>query len=184
MCVFVVQSLSHVWLLATPWAAARQASLSFIISPSSLKFMSIELVIKSSHLILCHPLLLLPSVFPSINVFSSELALCIRWPKYWSCSFSISPSNEYLGSFPLELTGLISLQSKGLSRVLWSLNHWTTREVPLDSIVNSTTFAVTSSAKVLNPWNYSWRLESILSKILLHWYFDLFPWIADVNNGI
>ena len=184
MCVFVVQSLSHVWLLATPWAAARQASLSFIISPSSLKFMSIELVIKSSHLILCHPLLLLPSVFPSINVFSSELALCIRWPKYWSCSFSISPSNEYLGSFPLELTGLISLQSKGLSRVFWSLNHWTTREVPLDSIVNSTTFAVTSSAKVLNPWNYSWRLESILSKILLHWYFDLFPWIADVNNGI
>ena len=92
-----VQSLSHVRLFATPWTAACQASLSITNSRSSLKLMSIESVMPSSHLILCHPLLLLPSVFPSIRVFSSESALHIRWPKYWSFSFSISPSNEYSG---------------------------------------------------------------------------------------
>ena len=81
----------------TPWTAAHQASLSFTISQSLLKLMSIESVIPSNHLILCHPLLLLPSIFPSIRVLSSELALCRRWPKYWSFSFRISPSNEYSG---------------------------------------------------------------------------------------
>ena len=81
----------------TPWTAARQASLSIIISQILLKLMSIELVMPSNHLILCRPLLLLSSVFPSIRVFSNELALCIRRPKYWSFSFSISPSNEYSG---------------------------------------------------------------------------------------
>ena len=91
---FAVQSLSHVWLFATPCTVACQSSLSFTISQSLLKLMSIELVMPSRHLILCHPLLL-SSVFPRIRVFSSELALCIRWPKYWSFSFSISPSNEY-----------------------------------------------------------------------------------------
>ena len=88
---FAVQSLSHVRLLATPWTAACQPSLSSTISWSLLKF--IELIMPSNHLILCCPLLLLPSIFPSIRVFSSESALCIRWPKYWSFSFSISPSN-------------------------------------------------------------------------------------------
>ena len=81
----------------TPWTAARQTSLSFTISWSLLKFMSVESVMLSDHLILCHPLLLLPSVFPSIRVFSSESALHIRWPKYWSFSFSVSPFSEYLG---------------------------------------------------------------------------------------
>ena len=95
--LFVVQALSHAQLFVTPWSAARQASLSFAISWSLFKLMSIELVILSRHLILCCPLLLLPSIFPSIRVFSNELALCIRWPKYWSFSFSISPSNEYSG---------------------------------------------------------------------------------------
>ena len=90
----------------------HQASLSFTISQSLCKLMSTESVMPSNHLILCHHLLLLPSIFPSIRVFSSELALHIRWPKYWSFSFSISPSNEYSG-----LTGLISFLSKGLSRV-------------------------------------------------------------------
>ena len=80
--------------------------------------MSIELVMPSTHLILCHPLLLLLSIFPSISIFSNESAFHIRWPKYWSFSFSISPSNEYSWLIPLGLTGLISLQSKGLSRVL------------------------------------------------------------------
>ena len=88
---------SCVWLFATPWTAARQASLSITNAQSWLKLMSIESVMPSNHLILCCPLLLLPSVFPSIRVFSSESALRIRWPKYWSFSFSISPSYEYSG---------------------------------------------------------------------------------------
>ena len=112
-----VQSLSRVQLFVTPWTAARQVSLSINSSQSLLKLMSIELVMPSNNLILCCPPLLLPSIFPTFRVFSSESALCIRWRKYWSFSFSISPSNEYSGWFPLGLTGLISLQSKGLSRV-------------------------------------------------------------------
>ena len=90
-----VQLLSPVWLYATPWTAAHQASLSITNSRSLPKPMSIESVTASNHLILCHPLLLLPSIFPSIRVFSNESALCIRWPKYWSFSFNISPSNEH-----------------------------------------------------------------------------------------
>ena len=89
--------LSHVQLSVTPWNAVCQASLSFTISQNLLKLMSIELVVLSNHLILCHPFLLLPSIFPSIRVFSNESALHIRWSKYWSFSFSISPSSEYSG---------------------------------------------------------------------------------------
>ena len=92
-----VQSLSRVRFFATPWPAACQASLSFTNSWSLLKLMSIELVMPSNHLIFCHPLILLPSIFPSIRVFSNESVFHIRWPKYWSFSFSISPSNEYSG---------------------------------------------------------------------------------------
>ena len=105
-----IQSLSRVWLFATPWTAARQASLSFTISLSLFRPMSIESVMPSNHLILCWPLLLLPSILPSIRVFSDESALHIRWPKYWSFSFSISPPNIHWGAiqgwFPLGLTGL------------------------------------------------------------------------------
>ena len=90
-------SLSHTQLFATPWIAARQASLSFTISWNLLHFMSIESVILPNHLVLCHPLFLLPLIFVSIRIFSNELALRNRWPKYWSFSFSISPSNEYSG---------------------------------------------------------------------------------------
>ena len=92
-----VQSLSHVRLFATPWTTARQASLSITNSRSLLKVISIESVMPSTHLILCYPLPLLPSIFPSIRVFSNESALCIRWPKYWSFSFNISPFNEHSG---------------------------------------------------------------------------------------
>ena len=112
-----VQLLSCVWLFATLWTAAPQASLSITNSWSLLKLMSIELVMPSNHLILCRPLLLLPSIFPSIRVFSNESALCIRWPKYWSFRFSISPSMNIQNWFPLGWTGWISWQSKGLSRV-------------------------------------------------------------------
>ena len=93
--MLVVWLLSHVGLFATLWAAAHHTSLSFTLSQSLLKLLSIELVMPSNHLILCHPLFLLPSIFLSIRVFSSESDLYIRWPKYWSISFSISPSNEY-----------------------------------------------------------------------------------------
>ena len=107
-----VQSLSHVRLFATLWIAARQASLSITISRSSLTFKSIESVMPSSHLILCHPLVLPPSVFPSIRVFSNESALCMRWPKYWSFSFNISPSNEHSGliSFRMDWLDLLAVQ--------------------------------------------------------------------------
>ena len=114
-----VQLLSRVWLFATPWTAACQAFLSITNSQSLLKLISIESVMLSNHLILCCPLLLLPSIFSSIKVFSNESVLRIRWPKYWSFSFSISiifPMNIQ-DWFPLGWTGWISLQSKGLSRV-------------------------------------------------------------------
>ena len=112
-----VQLLSRVWLFATPWIAASQACLSNTISWSSLRLASIESVKLSSHLILCHPLLLLPPIPPSIRVFSNESTLSMRWPKYWSFSFSIIPSKEIPGLIPSEWTGWISLQSKALSRV-------------------------------------------------------------------
>ena len=120
ICVYVsvsqfsqsVQSLSRVRLFATPWNAARQASLSITNSRSLLKLMSIKSVMPSNHLILCHPLLLLPSIFPSIRVFSNESVLHIRWPKYWSFSFSISPSKEHPGliSFRMDWLDLLAVQ--------------------------------------------------------------------------
>ena len=119
-----VQSLSCVQLFATPWTAACQASLSIINSWSLLKLMSIESVMLSNCLILCHPLLLLPSIIPSIRVFSSESVLRIRWPKHWSFSFSISPSNEYLGliSFRTDWFDLLAVQVtlnvKGLRTII------------------------------------------------------------------
>ena len=113
---YSVQSLSLVQLFATPWPAALQTSLSITNSRSLPKLMSIESVMPSNHLILCHSLLLLPSIFPSIKVFSNESALCIRWPKYWSFSFSISPPMN-TQDWSLGWTGWISLQSKVLSRV-------------------------------------------------------------------
>ena len=137
-----VQSLSHAWLFATPRTSARQVSLSITNSQILLKLMSIESLMAFKHLIVCHPLLLLPSIFPSIRVFSNESVLLIGWPKNWSFSFSISSSNQ--DWFLLGLTGLISLQFKALSRVfsnttvqkhqffgaqisLWSTSHTHTR---------------------------------------------------------
>ena len=107
-----VYLLSHVWLFAALWTAACQAPLSSVISQSLLKFMCIESVMLSNHLILCHPLLLLPSIFPSNKVFSNESALRIRWPKYWSLSFSISLSNNYSGliSFRIDWFDLLAVK--------------------------------------------------------------------------
>ena len=107
-----VESVSCAWLFATPWIAARQASLSITNSQSLLEVMSIELVVPSNHLIVCHPLLLLPSIFPSIRVFSNESVLRLRWPKYWSFSFNISRSYEYSGliSFRIDWLDLLAVQ--------------------------------------------------------------------------
>ena len=131
----------------TPWTVAQKVSLFFTISGSLLKFMSIQSMMLSNHLILCHPLLLVPSIFPSIRGFSNELALCIRWPKYLSFSFSISPSSpSRLISFRMDWLNLLAVQGTlksllqhpeqvanlGLSAVkTWGLNHWTAREFPL-----------------------------------------------------
>ena len=112
--VVVVQLLSRVRLFVTPWTTASQSPLSFTISWSLFKFMSTELVMLSNHIILCRPLLLLPSIFPSIRVFSNEPALHIRWPKDWSFSFSINPSNEYSGLISFRTDCSIPLQSRGL----------------------------------------------------------------------
>ena len=113
-----VQSLSRVWLFATPWIAARQASLSITNSRSSLKLMLIESVMPPNHLILCRPLLVLSSIFPSIRVFSNESALHMRWPKYWSFNFNISPSNEHSGLISFRMDGLDLLAVQGTLKSL------------------------------------------------------------------
>ena len=130
-----------------PTLCARQASVSITISRSLLKLMSIEPVMPSNHLILCHPLLLLPSIFPSIRVFYNESALCIRWPKYWS--FSISLSNDIQGWFPLGWTGWISLLSKGLSRAFSSSTVWKHQ------------FFITQSSLWSNSHIRTWLLEKL-----------------------
>ena len=118
MVIVVIQLLSRVQLFVTPWTAARQASLSFTISQSWLKLMSIESVMPSKHLILCHPLLLLPSIFSSIRVFSNESSLRIRWPNYWSFNFSISPSNAYSGLIPFRIDWFDLLAVQGTLKSL------------------------------------------------------------------
>ena len=134
-----VQLLSHIRLFATPWTVARQASLSITNSQSLLKLMPIELVMPSNHLIFCHPLLL-PSIFPSIRVFSNESVLRSRWPKFWSFSFSISPSKEYSGlvSFRIDWFDLLAVQGtlKSLihhhsskASVLWYSSLWSNSHI-------------------------------------------------------
>ena len=112
MALIVVQPLSRFWLFGMPWTGAHQGSLSFTLSQSLFKLMSIESMMLSNHLIICHPLRLLPSIFPRMRVFSSESALCVRWPRYCSFSFSISPSNEYsrLISFRIDWLDLLAVQ--------------------------------------------------------------------------
>ena len=130
-----VQSLNCVWLFASPWTAACQASLSITNSWSLPKLMSIELVMPSNHLILCHPLLLLPSIFPSIRVFSKKSVLHIRWSKYWSFTFNINPSNEHSGliSFRMDLLDLLAVQ--GTLKSL--LQHYISKASVLQCSANS-----------------------------------------------
>ena len=121
-----VQSLNCVQLFETPWTTAYQASLSITNSWSLCKLMSIKSVIPSNHVILCYPLLFPPSIFPSIRIFSNESVLHIRWPKYWSFSFSISPSNEYSGliSFKMDLLDLLAVQGTGREPYAEVTTHW------------------------------------------------------------
>ena len=159
--------LSCTQLFVTLQTAARQASLSITNSQSLLKPMSIESVMPSNHLILCCPLLLPPSIFPSIRVLSNESVLRIRWPKYWSFSFSISPSNGYSG-FPLGWTGLISLRSKGLSRVFSN----TTVQKPI--LRHSASFMVQLSHPymtigktiALTKWTFVGKVMSLLFNVV------------------
>ena len=140
-----VQSLSCVWLFGTPWTVAGQASLSITNSRSLLKLMSIELVMPSNHLILCCRLLLLPSIFPSIRVFSNESALCLRWPKYWSFSFNISPSNEHPGliSFRMDWLNLLAVQG-----TLKSLLHRSSKA----SVLHHSAFFIVQLTSIHDYW--------------------------------
>ena len=143
-----VQSLSCVWLFATPWTTTHQASLSITNSQSPSKPMSIVSVMPSNHLILCHALLLLPSVFPSIRVFSNESALCIRWPKYWSFSFNITPSNEYSGLIFFRMDWLDLLAVQGTLKSLLQ-NHSSKA-----SILWRSAFLYSPNSQI-----HTWRLE-------------------------
>ena len=163
-----VQSLRYIQLLATPRTAACQASLSITNSWSLLKLVSIELVMPSNHLILCRPPLLPSSVFPSIRVFSNESALCIRWPKYWSFSFSISPSNEYSGliSFRMDWLDLLAVQGTLKSLLQHhsskaSILQWTFFIVQL-----SYPYMTTGKTIALTRWTFVGNVMSLLFNML------------------
>ena len=146
-----VQSLSHVQLSVAPWIAARQASLSITNSRSLLKLMPIELVMPSSHLILCRPLLLLPPTPPSIRVFSNESTLCMRWPKYWSLSFSISPSNEHLGLISFRMDWLDLLAVQGTLKSLLQ-HHSSKASISLRSVQFSHPYMTTGKTIAFTRW--------------------------------
>ena len=141
-----LQLLSRVWLFATPWIAARQASLSITNSWSLLKLMSIESVMPSSHLILCRPLLLLPSIPSSIRVFSNESTLCMRWPKYWSLSFSVSPSNVHPGLISFRMDWLDLLVVEGTLKRL--LQHHSSKA----SILQCSAFFIVQLSHIHDYW--------------------------------
>ena len=163
-----VQSLSHVWLFTTPRTAACQASMSITNSQSLPKLMSTELVMPSNHLILCRPLFLLPSIFPSLRVFSNESALHSRWPKYWSFSFNISASSELPGLIPLGWTGWIFLQSKGLKSLL---QHYSSKaSILLCSAFFTVQFShqcmSTGKTITLTRWTFVGKVMSLLLNML------------------
>ena len=155
-----VQSLSRVWLFVTPWTAACQASLSIISSRSLPKLMSSESVMPSSHLILCCPLLLPPSVLPSIRVFSNASALYIRWPKYWSFSFSISPSNEYSGLISFRMDWLDVLAVQGTLKSL--LQHHSSK-ASIHSFIGIQIWFIWGRTESLRRWD---REKKLWKKLL------------------
>ena len=160
-----VQSLSRVQLSVTPWTTAHQASLSIASSRSSLKLRFIESVMPSNHLILCCPLLLLPSIFPSIRVFSNESALCIRWPKYWSFSFNISPSNEHPGLISVRMDWLDLLAVQGTLKIL--LQHHSSKAPILQHsaffiVQLSYLYLTTGKTIALTRWTFVSKVMSLL----------------------
>ena len=175
-----VQSLSRVRVFATPWTAARQASLSITNSPSLLRLMAIESVMPYNHLIFCHLLLLLPSIFPRIRVFSIESALRIRWPKYWSFSFSISPSNEYSGliSFRIDWGDLLAVQ-KTLKSLLQ--HHSSKASILWRSFFMVQLFhpyVTTGKAMDLTIWTFVSKLMCLLSNMLSRLVIAFLPRIS------
>ena len=162
-----------------PWTAAHQASLSFTVSWSLLRLMSIESVMPSNHLILCHLLLLLPSIFPSIRVFSSESALCIRWPKYWSLIFSISPSNEYSGliSFRIDWFDLLAVQ--GTLKSLFQ--HHSSRT---STFWHSVFFMVQLSYPYMITWKTIALTIQMSAKVLLFTRKDTISVCAVIGNHV
>ena len=163
------QSLSRVWLFVSPWTAAWQDSLSITSSQSLLKLMSIESVMPSNHLILCLPLLLLPSIFPSIRVFSNESVLHIRWPKYWSFSFSIGPSSEYLGliSFRMDWLDLLAVQRTFKSLLQHHILKASILRCSAFFIVQlSHPYMTTGKAIALTRWTFVGKVMSLLFNML------------------
>ena len=164
-----IQSLSHVWLFPIPWTAAWQASLSITNSQSLLKLMGIESVMPSNYLILCHPLLLLSSIFPSIRVFSDESVLHIRWPKYWSFSFNISPSNEYSGpiSFRMDWLDLLAVQGTFKSLLQHHSSNASILQHSAFFIVQlSHPYVTTGKTVVLTRWTFVGKVMSLLFNML------------------
>ena len=164
-----VQLLSHVQLFATPWTAAHQATLSITNSQSLLKLTSLKSVIPSNHLILCHPLLLLPSIFPSIRVFSDKSVLRIRWPKYWSFSFSISPSNEYseLFSFRVDRLDLLAIQVTLKSLLQHHSSKASVLQLSVSFMVQlSHPYMTTGKNIALNRWTFVGKVLSLLFNTL------------------
>ena len=167
-----VQSLSRVQLFVTPWTAARQASLSITNSRSLPKLMSIKSVMSSSHLILCRPLLPLPSIFPNIRVFSSESAPRIRWPKYWSFSFNISPSNEHPGQIYFRMDWLDLLSVQGTLKSL--LQHHSSKASILQRsaffiVQLSHPYMISGKTIALTRWTFVGKVMSLLLICYLGW---------------
>ena len=164
-----VQLLSHVLLFATPWTAARQASLSITNSQSPPKPMSVVSVMPSNHLILCRTLLLLPSIFPNIRVFSDESTLCIRWPKYWSFSFNISPSNEHPGLISFRMDWLDLLTAQGTLKSLpqhHSLEASILQCSAFFIVQLSHSYMTTGKTIALTRWMFSGKVMSLLFNML------------------
>ena len=173
-----VQSPSHVRLLVTPWTATFQASLSITNSRSLLKLVSIESVIPSSHLTLCHPLLLLPSIFPCIRVFSNESVLCIRWPKHWSFSFNISPANEHSGliSFRMDWLDLLAVQGNLKSLLQHHSSTASVHQCSAFFIVQLLhPYMTTGKTIALTRWTFVGKVMSLVFNMLSRLVITLLP---------
>ena len=166
-----------IWFLAIPWTEAHKVSLSFTVPQSLLKLMSIELILPSNHIILCHPSFLLPSIFPSIRVFSNELALCIRWPKYWSFSFSINPSNDYseLISFRIDWFHLLAVQGTLKSLLEYHSLKASVLQHSAFFMVQLSHSHMTTGKIALNIWTFVIKVMSLLFNMLSRFVIAFLP---------